>query len=466
MWSVTPGGRGGKPVTPGRLYCDGTAGPGGARGGCAAEAQLVPPVVEPGYDSSFAPRAADPVSGGARTDQHSQEGDSFQCEHEANCSPVDPDQANHPEQTPPGPVTDDQALDTPAPDRPRARAGRLRRVLRRGGWAWTATRRTRALFREALHAALEDGPETFVHCGYPVARKTVANIARAFYFRTNRAGVYVPVVPQGRKRPTPLQRVLAADALHRPPRAVKAALWVMEAIRIARHFRPRQRNRPAQWAINVGRLRLADRPSPRQGPSRRTVRGVASDTTGSGPWCRPVDTTEIFIGLRTGHEDQQQQQGPLPLAPVVEPEPAARTRPAAGPSTHRKATPRHRQHGRRTPPRQGEAPRPGPARFPRRGRRRVQRPEGPRSTRSVPRSGGTPQRRIGQFRGAATAAADAIRSDLDARAAGDAERPDHRAMQASRLQRVHPPDPPRPTVRSNGATSACDDPRGSRRRFQ
>ena len=92
-------------------------------------------------------------------------------------------------------------------------------------------------------------------------------------------------MPQGRKRPTPLQRVLAADAFI-DPRAVKAALWVMEAIRIARHFRPRQRNRPAQWAINVG---ACDWPTVRaRVKALRAERSVvvASDTTGSGPWCR------------------------------------------------------------------------------------------------------------------------------------------------------------------------------------
>ena len=327
-----------------------------------------------------------------------------------NCSPVDPDQANHPEQTRPGPVTDDQALDTPAPDRPEpeqaAFAGFYAVVVGMDG-----NPPDRALFREALHAALEDGPETFVHCGYPVARKTVANIARAFYFRTNRAGVYVPVVPQGRKRPTPLQRVLAADAFI-DPRAVKAALWVMEAIRIARHFRPRQRNRPAQWAINVGacdwptvRARVkalrAERSVVSPVTPREAVRGVASDTT------------EIFIGLRTGHEDQQQQQGPLPLAPVVEPEPAAEPapppvlRPTArqlrgiasmgGELRRAKVKP----HGPDRPDSRDEADVVFSAR-----KAQINTIRSPEWRNA--------QRRIGQFRGAATAAADAIRSDLDA----------------------------------------------------
>ena len=134
----------------------------------------------------------------------------------------------------------------------------------------------RALYREALRDVLADGPEAFDHCGYRVSRKTVANIARAFYFRTNRAGAYVPDVPPRRKRPTPLHRVLAADT-YTDVRAVKAALWVMAAIRIARHVRPRQRNHPAQWWMNLGSL---DWPMVRARVSAlRDARSVVSPVT-------------------------------------------------------------------------------------------------------------------------------------------------------------------------------------------
>ena len=168
----------------------------------------------------------------------------------------------------------------------------------------------RALYREALRNVLDDGPETFDHCGYRVSRRTVANIARAFYFRTNRAGAYVPDVPPRRKRPKALHRVLAEDA-YTDSRAVKAALWVMAVLRIARHVRPRQRNRPAEWLMNLGSLDWpmvrqrvlalrAARPVVSLETSRETSRGVTGDTT------------ERSLGLRT-YVGQEQQQPTLDL---------------------------------------------------------------------------------------------------------------------------------------------------------
>ena len=166
----------------------------------------------------------------------------------------------------------------------------------------------RALYREALRNVLDDGPETFDHCGYRVSRRTVANIARAFYFRTNRAGAYVPDVPPRRKRPKALHRVLAEDA-YTDSRAVKAALWVMAVLRIARHVRPRQRNRPAQWLMNLGSL---DWPMVRERVlALRAARSVVSPVTPR-KTSRGVtgDTTERSIGVRTVG---QQQQQPLDL---------------------------------------------------------------------------------------------------------------------------------------------------------
>lgn len=232
-------------------------------------------------------------------------------------------------QRPPGPVTDGQASDSPAPDQPAepkqaSFAGFYAVVVGMDGEP-----PDRALFREALAEALADGPDSFTHCGYSVDRSTVHHVALAFYMRTNRAGVY----DAGRRpgtRPMTLQAVLAADT-HKKPRTMKAALWVMQILRLARHDRPKQRNRPARWSLNVGgldwpmvRARVkalrAERSVVSPTTPRKPPRGVVGDTTdrSRATYDQGLPLVNAAAEPPRAREPLQEQQQPFQTDPRIE----------------------------------------------------------------------------------------------------------------------------------------------------
>ena len=205
--------------------------------------------------------------------------------------------------------------DNPAPDQPEPQQARFE-----GFYAvvsgYDGMPPDRAIYREAVAAAFRDGPDSFNHCGYVVAIDTVLHAALAFFMRTDRAGIYNPTRRNG-KRPMSLQAVLAQDT-RKSARAMKAALWVLSVVKLTRHDRPKARNRPARWSLNIGGL---DWPMVRARiQALRNQPPVVSPTTPRGASRGVVGDTTDLRATYVGHDQQQQQP---PLLDLAKPEPAA-----------------------------------------------------------------------------------------------------------------------------------------------